>query len=658
MDVGSARQLLSEGRLTAAIARLSSVLQDEPEHREALYLLAVCRRYGSDTGRALEAQDELLKRHPQYARGYQERGHLYRDLGHASEAVAAYERAVALNPGLLASWVELAKLHEAQDRAERAAACAEKVRELRELPRELMSALSMVHEGRLQEAERLCREYLRINPRHVEGLRLLAKIAGSFGVLDEAQILLQDALTLAPEYQAARFEHAQVLHRGQRFREAREQAEALLAQEPDNPAFEFLSANAAAALGEFDRALDIYDHLIVRYPHQAPLFVLKGHALKSLGRRQGAVEAYRAAVAIRPDFGDAWWSLANLKTYRFEMTEILQMRRVEAEVTSDGPDRCQLCFALGKALEDHGDYRSSFDYYARGNALKMAESGYRPEWTEKEFEWQQAICTQELFAARAGYGLGTSEPVFIVGMPRSGSTLLEQILASHPMVEGTIELPDIISLVRRLDGCRSSTGGPGYPAVLKTLTREQCERFGSEYLESTRVYRRGAPFFTDKTPNNFRHIGLIHLLFPNARIIDARREPMACCFSNFKQLFGEGQYFSYGLEEVGRYYRGYVSLMSHWERVLPGKILRVQYEEVVADLEAQVRRLLDFLKLPFDWRCIRFHENERAVHTPSADQVRRPLYREQIEQWRNFEPFLEPLKRALGIASTGPDTPT
>ncbi|MFQ5660125.1 MAG: sulfotransferase [Gammaproteobacteria bacterium] len=654
-EVGSAKQLLNEGRITAAIAKLQGVLQQVPKQQEALYALAVCYRYnakfyGTKLQDALATLDELLKRYPKYARGYQERGHLYRDLNKPIEAIKAYEQAIALNPALPSSWKNLSALYKSRGSSQRARACDEQVESLAKLPEELLSVTSMIHEGKLYLAEKLCRSFMQKNRRNVEGMRLLAKLGTELDILDDADFLLESALKFAPGFRAARYDYAQVLYKRQRFQKSLEQADLLLEMEPDNSAYQLVCANAAAAVGEFDRALALYDQLIALYSDSVQLYILKGHALKSLGEPQRAIEAYREATKIKPDHGDAYWSLANIKTYRFEEAEIAQMQRAEADAATGNVNRYQLCFALGKSFEDCNDYERAFNYYARGNQLKLAESGYRAERTDDEFARQKAICNQQFFRERTGYGVYSSEPIFIVGLPRAGSTLLEQILASHPMVDGTIELPNIISLAQMLGGRHKIDEESQYPEILETLDREQFEHFGNDYLESTRVYRQGASFFTDKTPNNFRHIGLIHLIFPNAKIIDARRHPMACCFSNFKQLFGKGQDFSYGLEEIGRYYCGYVALMDHWERVLPGKILRVQYEEIVDDVESRVRRLLDFLGLPFDQRCIEFYKNERAVHTPSAEQVRQPIYHESIEQWKNFEPFLGPLKESLGIA--------
>jgi tetratricopeptide (TPR) repeat protein len=647
--ISFAKELLRERKVDVAITHLQGMLDQDPGDQEVLYVLAVCYRYNDDTQTALATLDTLLARDPDYARGYQERGHIYRKRAQAQDAVMAYERAVELNPALLVSWQNLTKLHRDCGEKERSRICEKHSDLLLRLPPELLSVTSMIHERKLYQAEQLCRAFVQKNRQHVEGMRLLAKIATELGILDDADFLLESCLEFEPNFRAARYDYAQVLFRRQRFQKSMEQAALLLKDQPAIPAFRLLFANAAVPVGEFDKALEYYDQLIEESTDNLHYHMLKGHALKSFGDRQGAVEAYQRAAAIKPDHGDAYWSLANVKTYRFKEAEIERMQRAEKNAATEAVDRYQLCFALGKSFEDNEKYETAFEYYARGNQLKLAKSRYRAERTDKEFARQQAICTRQFFDDRVGFGTQSNEPIFIVGMPRAGSTLLEQILASHPMVDGTIELPNMMSQAQKLGGRHKIDDESRYPAILETLSQKQLERFGNEYLKSTKVYRKDGNYFTDKMPNNFRHIGLIQLMFPNCKIIDARRHPMACCFSNFKQLFGDGQEFSYGLEEVGRYYSGYVELMDHWENALPGKILRVQYEDVVADLDAQVRRLLEFLGLPFDQRCIEFHKNERAVHTPSAEQVRQPVYTSGVEQWRNFDPFLGPLKDSLGF---------
>jgi len=374
--------------------------------------------------------------------------------------------------------------------------------------------------------------------------------------------------------------------------------------------------------------------------------------MKTLGQQAPAIDEYRAAAAAREGFGDAWWSLANLKTYRFTDAELGQMRAAEAAATTAPIDRYHLCFALGKALEDRLQYAESIEYYARGNALKRAASRYRPEVIEQNTRLQIEVCTRELFARHERSGAQAADPIFIVGLPRSGSTLLEQILASHSQVEGTHELADVPRMVVELQGRDWQLENPRYPGILAQMGAEDFRRLGDKYLRDTRSYRSGKAHFIDKMPNNFRHVGLIHLMLPNARIIDARREPMACCFGNLKQLFAHGQEFAYSVEDIARYYRTYLELMRHWDAVLPGRVLRVQYEDVVADLEGNVRRILDYCGLEFEPACVEFYRTERSVRTASSEQVRQPIYREALDQWRHYEPWLGPLREALGDALT------
>jgi len=384
---------------------------------------------------------------------------------------------------------------------------------------------------------------------------------------------------------------------------------------------------------------------------RADLQLWLGHALKTIGELEEAIVAYRAACEIRPDFGDAWWSLANLKTYRFSDAEIATMRAAEQDAATATVDRVHLAFALGKALEDRADYAASWEYYARGNATQRAVSRYRPEIFETNTAEQKRLCTPAFFAERAGWGCEARDPIFILGLPRAGSTLIEQILASHPAVEGTQELPDIQRYALEMHGRDPDYDNPRYPAALADLSADAVRALGERFLADTRVHRaEGRPLFIDKMPNNFRHIGLIQLILPKATIIDARREPMACCFSNLKQLFATGQEFTYSAQDIARYYRTYLDLMRHWDGALPGKILRVLNEDVIEDLEREVRRILAHCGLDFDPACLNFHQTRRAVRTPSSEQVRRPVNRDGMDQWRPFEPWLEPLKDALGDA--------
>jgi tetratricopeptide (TPR) repeat protein len=649
-SVEQATGLLRKGRPDQAAAVVQRVLERDADDTEALYLLAVCQRYLKQPGEALATLVRLQGLRPAYARAFQEAGHNYLALELIEDARAAYRQAVALNPALLASWRRLRELDFRLGDPEAAQGATEQMERLENLPRELVSVISMLHEGRLYPAERLCRAFLREHPRHVEGMRLLAELGVRLQVLDDAEFLLESALEFEPDNLAVRLDYVNVLHKRQKYAQALEQATDLRRRSPGQPTFELAYANESLAVGDYETALSVYDDVIAVHPQLPGTHLVRGHALKTVGRFEDAVEAYRGAIRVRPDFGDAWWSLANLKTYAFEDSELRDMRRQESRPEIRLDDRYHLCFALGKALEDRKLFEESFAYYERGNALKQEETRYDPDQTDEDLAAQRRVCKADLFTQHSGSGCRARDPIFIVGLPRAGSTLLEQILASHSQVDGTMELPNILALVHRLSGRLRIGEKSHYPAILEEIDPDRLRQFGEKYIEDTRIYRSGAPFFIDKMPNNFRHIGLIHLILPNARIIDARRHPMACCFSGFKQLFAQGQEFTYGLEEIGRYYRSYVELMAHWDRVLPGRVLRVRYEDVVDDLEAQVRRILDYLGLPFEENCIRFHQSDRPVRTPSSEQVRQPIYTSGKAQWRHFEPFLGPLERALGPA--------
>ncbi|HVS75708.1 MAG TPA: sulfotransferase, partial [Steroidobacteraceae bacterium] len=572
-------------------------------------------------------------------------------LRQAPEAIQSFLRAVNINPALTASWRLLESLYRMAGQTQQAAQAAEHVAALARLPAEIVTATALFSDGELAPAEQLTRAYLRGHGDHVEAMRLLARIDMERDALDEAQQLLERVLGLAPDYHLARFEYAQVLARRHSYLEARTQAGQLLDVEPGNRNYRTLCALTLVGLGQHEQALALYRDLLAGAAQPAELHLSIAHSLKTLGSTAEAVAEYRAAASARPGYGEAYWSLANLKTYRFPDEEIDRMRAAETAPGTSAADRYHLCFALGKALEDRGDYELSFECYSRGNALKRAASGYSAQAVQDGARLQREVCTRALFARHEGSGSPAPDPIFIVGLPRSGSTLIEQILASHPAVEGTQELADVPRIVAGLQGGEAHPDRPVYPQVLTRMTPADFRRLGEQYLRDTRAYRAlGRPRFIDKMPNNFRHIGLIHLMLPNARIIDARREPMACCFGNFKQLFAHGQTFTYGLEDIARYYRTYLELMRHWDSVLPGRVLRVHYEDVVNDLEGSVRRLLDHCGLQLEPACLTFHRTARSVRTASSEQVRQPIYREGLDHWRHYERWLGPLRETLGDA--------
>jgi tetratricopeptide (TPR) repeat protein len=640
-----AQAALQASKFNDGLALAENLLADQPSDPEALYLAAVANRY---LGRHADAEKYLYLLHqamPEYGRAWQEEGHLALAAGDKTKALEGFSRATRFNPALGASWREQAKLLAEMGRTAEAQATTAQLDRIAQLPRELLAVTNHLHEGRLLRAEEICRHFLRNNPKNVEGMRLLAKIGIELGILDDAEFLLESAVAFEPENIQLRLDYTDVLRRRQKFDRSHDQAEALHQRDPENPLFQSQLAIESMQTGDYERAFELFDAVLAKLPRDPATLTSKGHALKTLGQSSEAIESYRAAIAAKPDHGDAHYALANLKTYRFEDAEIDAMRTQTERADLAFMDRVHLSFALGKALEDRGDYEASFKHYDEGNALKRAQTRYSADAMTRELAAQKEACTVDLFDKHTGSGHLATDPIFILGLPRAGSTLLEQILASHSQIDGTLELPNILALAHRLRGKRA--GQSRYPQILHELTADQLAKFGEQFIADTQIHRQGAPFFIDKMPNNFRHIGLIHLILPNAKIIDARRAPMDCCFSGFKQLFAEGQEFTYGLHEVGRYYANYVDLMDHWDAVLPGKVLRVQHEDVLDDLEGQTRRVLEFIGVPFEQACLDFHKTERAVRTASSEQVRQPINRKGQDAWKPFEPWLDPLKQAL-----------
>ena len=652
LEVRRVRELVQVRRFAEALTATDGLLQTVPENRDVLYLRALAQRHSGAIAAALATLAALEQLQPRFSRLYQERGNCHVALRQAPQAIEAFLRAVNINPALPASWSMLERLYGMTGDTTNAAAAAAHVATLKSLPAEVITATALFSDGELAAAEELIRAFLIKNGHHIEAMRLLARIGMQRDVLDDAQLLLEGVLEIAPDYRAARFDYAQVLSGRHMHQAAQEQVSRLLAADATDRNYRTLYATTCVGLGQHERAIELYRGLLAGALQPADLHLSIAHSLKTLGRREEAIQAYREAAQARVGYGDAYWSLANLKTYRFEDTELDAMRTAETAPAVAVPDRYHLCFALGKALEDLEEYAESFTYYERGNALKRAASRYRPEVLEQNTRLQIEVCTRELFARNRGSGAPDNDPIFIVGLPRSGSTLIEQILASHSAVEGTQELADIPRIVVDLQGRDWNPAEPRYPAVLAQLSAQQLQRLGAKYLDDTRAYRTGKARFIDKMPNNFRHIGLLQLILPNAKIIDARREPMACCFGNLKQLFAHGQEFAYSIEDIARYYRTYLELMRHWDAVLPAQVLRIQHEDLVDDLEGNVRRLLEYCELDFEPACLDFHKTERSVRTASSEQVRQPIYREGLDQWRHYEPWLGPLRAALGDALT------
>ncbi|WP_209349418.1 tetratricopeptide repeat-containing sulfotransferase family protein [Pontixanthobacter sp. CEM42] len=644
-----AQQHLQSGNFAAGLAAAEAMLADAPANSpvdtDVLYLAAVAGRYLKRFDVAEEYLAQLHRESPEYGRAWQEAGHLERAQGNADKALAAFQRATQFNPALEASWRAQADILAANGQSADAANATAQADRLKTMPRELLAATNHLHEGRLLRAEEFCRHFLRQEPKHTEGMRLLAQIGIKLGILNDAEFLLECARTFDPDNIQIRLDYIDALRRRQKFVQARDEAEALYALGPDNPLFQSHLAIESMQTGEYDRAFELFDAVLAKIPNDPATLTSRGHALKTVGKQADAVESYQSAFAAKPDHGDAYYALANLKTYSFSDDEIAAMRAQTDRTDLAFMDWVHLSFALGKAYEDRADYEQSFQFYQQGNELKRRQTRYNADDMQSELHKQAEHCTAELFAKHKGAGHAAPGPIFILGLPRAGSTLLEQILASHSQVDGTLELPNILALAHRLRGRKAVESL--YPQILHDLSAEQLAKMGEDFIENTRIHREDAPFFIDKMPNNFRHIGLIKLILPNAKIIDARRDPMDCCFSGFKQLFAEGQEFTYGLEEVGRYYSDYVELMDHWDKVLPGAVLRVQHEDVLDDLEGQVHRMLDFLGLPFEQACLDFHKSKRAVRTASSEQVRQPINRSGQGAWQPYEPWLGALKAAL-----------
>ena len=646
--IKNALKLLAEGSSKLAREQADEILRHYPDEINSLYVVAATLRAEGKLEAALQCSQGLVQRAPDFALAQQELGFCYAAAGDLYAAIEALQAAVGIQPKLPASWRLMGELFLADGDEDSATEATNQHLLASSVDTDLIAAVKHFRARRIGQAEQLCRERLKVDPNNITAIRLLAEIGLKIGMLDDAENLLRRCLELAPDFRLARLNYAQVLGKREKLEEALVQVGQLLEAEPNKFTLMILKGSILIKMGDFERVLPLYEYMLKHFPGRPMITLVYGHALRTVGEQEKAIEAYRQTIELRAGFGDAWWSLANLKTFQFTEQDIEIMRTEIARPECSREDHFHLCFALGKALEICGQFDESFHFYKLGNDTKATLEAHSSDNTDKNVQRLITVFSEAFVADHAGYGVSAADPIFIVGLPRSGSTLLEQILASHSQVDGTKELVYIPAIVRRLGGKIKKGSMSNFPEILAEMGENEFLELGREYLGRSREQRGSAAFFIDKMPNNFMHIGLIHLILPNATIIDARRRPMATCFSGFTQLFARGQAFTYGLKNIGRYYRAYVDLMDHWDRVLPGKVLRVHYEDVVADTQKQVRRVLDHCGLEFEQDCLQFHQTERAVRTASSEQVRQPIYKAALEHWRNFEPHLDELKLALG----------
>mgnify|MGYP001166349480 FL=1 len=647
VDLSDATQAVKENRFDEALRLLKVVLKENPDNIDGLYLAAVSTRYLKKFQESKEFIKSLLSKAPDMGRAYQELAHLNRDMGDEEKAVMHYRQACELNPALIASWNFLLKYFVDNNNQPAAEHALEQIERLKSLPGSLLYIDQILNEGRLGLAEAKCRAFLKENPTHTYAMSLLAEIANRLGYFDDAEFLLEKAVEFKPKDGDLRMKYAAILRKKQKFSKTMEQVNILCNQYPDNLNYQAQKASEIMQNGDHEKAVTLLDDILKKNPYNFSTLTSRGHAQKTLGKTDLAIESYKSAYRIKPDHGEAFFSLANLKTYRFTSQELDDMRRQVERVDLSLRDKSYFHFALAQGCEVNGEFEEAFHHLIRGNQIKRNQSQYSIERMDKELQAQIDVCNNSFFNDLGDGGHETKDPIFILGLPRAGSTLIEQILASHSMIDGTLELPNILSIAQSLRGDDIYGKEGNYPKSMESLSDEQRESLGKSFIDDTRMHRKDAPMFTDKMPNNFRHIALIHLIMPNAKIIDARRYSLDCCFSMFKQLFAQGQEFTYGLEEAGSYYNSYVKLMNHWDQVLPGKILRVNNEDVIDDLEGQVSKMLDFLGLPFEEECISFYETDRSVRTASSEQVRRPVNKDGMARWKPYAQYLKPLINVL-----------
>ena len=648
IDTSKAADAIKRGDNIEAMRLLKSNLKKDQNHIDSLYLAAVSSRYLKNYDDSKKYIESLLTNAPDMGRAYQELGHLNRDSGNEEDSIKHYRQACELNPALPSSWKALYSYFKKNENKPAADHAYMQMNTLETMPNTLLFISQILNEGKLGIAEEKCREFLKQYPTNTYAMSLLSDIADRLGYFDDAEFLLESAVKLSPSDGELRMKYAMILRKKQKFAKTMEQVNILCEKFPENLSYQAQKASEIMQNGDHKGAIDLFDDILKKNPYNFSILTSKGHAQKTLGESDRAIKSYQTAYQVKQDHGEAFFSLANLKTYEFSKNELNIMREQLQRVDLTMRDKAYFHFALAQGCEAVGEYDEAFFHLDSGNKIKNKQSKYSIERMDKELQAQIDVCDELFFEKHGQGGHETKDPIFILGLPRAGSTLIEQILASHSMIDGTLELPNILSMAQSLRGDDIYGKEGNYPKSMENLSLEKRIAMGEKFISDTSMHRNEAPRFTDKMPNNFRHIGLIHLIMPNAKIIDARRHPLDCCFSMFKQLFAQGQEFTYGLAEAGSYYKSYVQLMDHWDKVLPNKILRVNNEDIIDDLEGQVLRMLDFLELPFEESCIAFYETDRSVRTASSEQVRKPINKSGMHRWKPYAKHLSPLLDGLG----------
>lgn len=643
--------LINSGQIDKAESICRSAVEGNPEDINMVALLGATLLKSNKIPEAEKFLRRAVKLAPTFAKPHEDLGHLLLNKGEPAEAVRVLKTATRLDPDLGNAFFNLGKGLSMLSMGKQADEAFERSFELNPERKKLALAAEHQNAGRLDEAQQVYKEVLRNNPTNVDALRLMGTIALLKERIYEAERLFRRAVANAPDFVMAQLDLGRALKEQNRLEEAIEQFRKVINLEPANIPAHYLMASALSLTAQTYEAIEVYQRVLELHPKHAGAMLGLGHVLKTVGRQEEAIEAYRNCIRHLPQNGETWWSMANLKTYRLTDEDIEQMQSMVSG--SDDQDQkineqsmINILFALAKAFEDRGNYEQAWDYYHEGNSRQRVLENYDPVRTEVMNDRIVKVFNHEFLAENSGLGHSSKEPIFVVGLPRSGSTLIEQILASHSRVEGTSELPYAGLVATSLN--RNRADGVNYPDAVRELGEEHFKRLGQDYLDFAQIHRtERKPVFIDKMPNNFPAIGFLHLILPNAKIIDARRYPLDSCLSCYRQLFARGQTFTYDLTDIGEYFLQYERLMDHWHEVLPGRCLTVQYEDVVTDFESQVRRLLEYCELPFEEACINFHETDRPVRTASSEQVRQPVYSKSVNFWRNHEANLEELIEVL-----------